>query len=418
MGFQIIPQADPKISAGRRFSDAIGAGLETGGQMMQQYQQKELQKQQMQQENQAAKRMGVDLSGISDPKTRQEIVSLALQGQNQLALEGKKQGAPQKPLTLLQQSQKNLADERLKALQSNQSLFKSLTGQQSTEMQQQGQENPQMEGQEQGQSQQGVFDISKVPEDKLRQIAAFKGQPGQEGILGNIAQSELDKREDIKKQDRQIQLNKDKLGLSRDNDILKQTDSFRNMLPSEDASLEMMRDSLINGDQSFFSGNNLAEKTGLEWFRDAAGGQFKTGSKTFLINNVSKFGARPNQYIEQQMADALAKVGRSRAANMVTYQALTFDSDIKKEFLKQSDEKSESNYKPGSLGKVIQKGMTDFVTKRQSELAEKIKFIKSHEKQIDETPKGKIPMIDDKGRLVYIPIEQIDEAKFHGAIDL
>ena len=219
MGFQIIPQADPKISAGRRFSDAIGAGLETGGQMMQQYQQKELQKQQMQQENQAAKRMGVDLSGISDPKTRQEIVSLALQGQNQLALEGKKQGAPQKPLTLLQQSQKNLADERLKALQSNQSLFKSLTGQQSTEMQQQGQENPQMEGQEQGQSQQGVFDISKVPEDKLRQIAAFKGQPGQEGILGNIAQSELDKREDIKKQDRQIQLNKDKLGLSRDNDI-------------------------------------------------------------------------------------------------------------------------------------------------------------------------------------------------------
>lgn len=403
-----------KPSVGERLSGAIGAGLEQAGQISQAQQQK----QQIQQENQTAKALGIDLSGIADPKTRQQMLGLALQGKNQLALESKKQGALQKPLTQLQESQKKLADERLKALQSNQSLFKSLSGQQSPEMQQQDQENPPMQGQDQSQGQQGRFDISKVPEDKLRQIAAFKGQPGQEGTLGNLAQSELDKREDFKKLDRQIQLKKDELGLSRDNDVLKHSDSFRNMLPSEEASLEMMRDSLINGDQSFFSGNNLAEKTGLEWFRDAAGGQFKTGSKTFLINNISKFGARPNQYIEQQMADALAKVGRSRAANMVTYNALTFDRDIKKEFLKVSDEKSESKYKPGTLGKVIEKGMTDFVTKRQSELAEKIKFIKSHEKEIDATPKDKVPMIDDKGRLVYIPIEGIDEAKFHGAIDI
>jgi len=88
MGFQILPQAQPKqASLGKRFSNAVGAGLETGGQMMQQYQQKELQKQQMLKENETAAKLGLDLSGIADPKTRQQMLGLALQGINQRELE-------------------------------------------------------------------------------------------------------------------------------------------------------------------------------------------------------------------------------------------------------------------------------------------------------------------------------------------
>ncbi len=47
------------------------------------YQGMKLQQQQMSQENEAAKRMGIDLSGISDPKVRQEIISNSLKGQTQ-----------------------------------------------------------------------------------------------------------------------------------------------------------------------------------------------------------------------------------------------------------------------------------------------------------------------------------------------
>lgn len=321
-----------------------------------------------------------------------------------------KEGLEQKKgLNPLQETQKNLAEERLKALQKQQDLFDKLTA---------GEKTSKESLIDQGQSQESKFNIKKIPSEKLFEIAAFAGQPGQEGILGNIAKEELNRRKEAEQYEKDISRKKIELGLTRDNEILTQNDAFRTILPSEEASLELMRDSLMTGDQSFFSPNNIAEKTGLEWFRDAAGGQFKTASKTFLINNVSKFGARPNQYIEQQMADALAKVGRSRSANMITYNALKFDSNIKKQFLNQSDEISETDYKPGTLGRSIQEKMRSFVENEQNNLNEKIRFIKQHEKEIDQVPKGSVPMIDNKGRLVYIPINEIDEAKFHGAIDL
>ena len=328
-----------------------------------------------------------------------------------MAYESKLKGKmPEKPLTDLQKAQQRLAEERAKNLQQQNDFFNKLMGNQEQVESSQGIQ----------QSQQG-FDVNHPEswsQEELNKAAGFAKQQGQLGIIGNIAQNEIERRREIEKEERAIRTKKTELGLSRDNEILKETDSMRAIVPTEEASLELMKDSLLVGDQSFFSPNNIAEKTGLEWFRDAAGGQFKTGSKTFLINNVSKFGARPNQYIEQQMADALAKVGRSRAANMSSYEAIKFDSDVKKEFLKNSDTISESDYEPGTLGKNIQKNMKDFVEKRQNELYEKLKFIKNHEKEIDQTPQGKIPMIDPKGRLVYIPVDAVDEAKFKGAVDL
>jgi hypothetical protein len=86
----LLPPVEKKHSFGQKFSNAIGSGLE----MAQQHQQ---QKQQMQQENEVAKQMGFDLSGITDPKTRQQMFGLAMQGKNQKELESlKQQGKPNK----------------------------------------------------------------------------------------------------------------------------------------------------------------------------------------------------------------------------------------------------------------------------------------------------------------------------------
>lgn len=78
-------QRPPKESLGQKFSNAVGAGLQIGGQMMQ----KHRQMQQMQQENETAKRLGLDLSGITDPKTRQQMFALAMQEKNKQAEQGR-----------------------------------------------------------------------------------------------------------------------------------------------------------------------------------------------------------------------------------------------------------------------------------------------------------------------------------------
>ncbi len=109
MGFQILPQAQPRqASLGKRFSNAVGAGLETGGKIMQELNQKN----QMQKENETAAKLGLDLSGIVDPKTRQQMIGLALQGINQQKLEGMKEENAKQSQSKLFEHQKELQAQK------------------------------------------------------------------------------------------------------------------------------------------------------------------------------------------------------------------------------------------------------------------------------------------------------------------
>ncbi len=363
-------------SFGQKFSNAVGHGLGHAEKFMS----NRKQMQQMEQENEALRSItGIDLSGVVDPNQRKAIVTELMKQQGKQGLLGQKQ-------EFLNQIFKGSSPEE------NASRF------------------PQ---QLQGEQRQSGFDAQNISDEDIIKAENM-------GIRGLREAKDTALRESREDRNLERDLEKEKIkgGLSRDNKVLEEADKMRSLIPTEEASLNSIREAIILGDQSYFSPNNIAEKTGLEWFRDAAGGQFKTGSKTFLINNISKFGARPNQYIEQQIADSLAKVGRSKAANYSSFLLTKFDSDVKKEFLNQIDAATESDYKPGSLGKTAQKNMKDYVEKKQTELSNKLKFISNHEKQIDETPKGHYPMIDPEGNLVYIPEEMIDEAKFYGAVDL
>jgi hypothetical protein len=205
------------------------------------------------------------------------------------------------------------------------------------------------------------------------------------------------------------------LGVARDNEVFKNVDEYRLNAPNEEAALGAIEDAVINGNQDFLSFNNLAEMTGMELWRDAAGGQFKTGVKTFLINSVGKFGARPNQYIETQMADALTKVGRTRSANMITINALRFSYDINKKYVEIADEVREGKFTPGDAGKLIQQKMKDYIDQRQNDLKKNYEFIKENQEKIDSTPEGRIPMRSSKGKLLYMPKDKIFEALVDGA---
>ncbi len=393
---QIIP-ANP--SQKRSFGEQVLAGLSEAAPGIQQHFQKQQQLQQMQQENQAAKRMGVDLSGISDPKTRQEIVSLALQGQNQLALEEKKQGAPQKPLTQLQESQKKLADERFKALQSNQNLFQSLSGQQSPDMQQQDQENPQMQGQDQSQDQQGRFDISTVPEDKLRQIAAFKGQPGQEGTLGNIAQFELDKRETKKKEDLRKFEGERAFHTGYSKEAVKKADAIRESLPRKEMALNFARNAVESGNVEYFSPDKLADATGNDLFRTAKGAQLITAGKENLLSNMARVSSKAqNQWFEQKLNSMFPRIGQSNEANLTTQEMLEAEAAMDKAYLEEFDriqEEDDKNY--GFERKDIEKRARQAVKPLENHIMNRASF---RMKEIEETEKGLTSMKKDVGKNV------------------
>lgn len=131
--------------------------------------------QRQQEQAQAIQKMGLDPSILSLPEHAQ-------------AEYFKKAFSTEKSLTPLQIAQQHLAEERLNALKGQQDLFSKLTsGNQENEfnsMEGEGQQRLPQEGQGQ---------LSKLPKENLMQLSAFAGQPGQQGVIGNMAKAELDR---------------------------------------------------------------------------------------------------------------------------------------------------------------------------------------------------------------------------------
>lgn len=76
----ILPGREQKTSTSERFGRAFSAGAEGLIGHFKEKQQQKLAEDQMSAENQAAQEMGINLSGIRDPKMRQQILTSALQG--------------------------------------------------------------------------------------------------------------------------------------------------------------------------------------------------------------------------------------------------------------------------------------------------------------------------------------------------
>jgi hypothetical protein len=254
-------------------------------------------------------------------------------------------------------------------------------------------EQPQLGGKPQADANNPMARFSK---GQLQQMA---GDPSKR--ISEPAKQELKSRAEEEK----LGNKKIELALGRDSKVMEEADKARALMPTEEAAIRAMKQAVIEGDQSFFSWNNLAELTGFEWVRDAQGGQFKTGAKTFLINNVTKFGARPNQYIEQQIADSLAKPGRGREANLASLAMTEFDVDMKRKYNQILDEViAEDTYRPGTLAKEAQSRMVDYVERKQIELSNTLFQL------ANPLPQGQTYVYNQEGNIEgSINIDQSDE---------
>lgn len=384
MGFQFLPQAAPKgPSTAKKFSNAVGAGLETGGQMMQEYQKK----QQMQQENEAAKNLGFDLTGITDPKMRQQAFAIAMQGGNQQQLELLKQYGKQQQLG---QKQDFLSQ-----------LFGG--GKENQQGSQETEEQSQEVGMPQG------FDPSKISDADI--VRATAVDPN----LGRVLQQQKDVAIREQREEKKFNFEREKLGRKEETEISKpillEMNQIRKNIPlQEQAILDIKEASPKVSALDYF-----ADVTGFEPLRTAEGAKLKTGIKDFFLSDLTRAGARPNQWIEQQLADALPKIGRSPEANLITAEGLQFKTDLAKKRLENIDRLAKQDRKKFGFVKAdidsrAYNDMKKYVIDRQKELQDRIKKIKAQNKG----KKNFVSVISPDGSIYEIQSDDIDEAMKHG----
>lgn len=377
----VLPQVDRSPSFGQRLSQGIGGGLEMGSQIYNEHQKKE-----------AFQSLGIDPRVANLPKEAQGAYF-------------KQIFAPEKQMTPLQQSQQKLAEERLKALQGQQNLYQRLFGDEQSEV---PSKNPISSQSQQGQS---GFDLSIIPEDKLKQGAAFAGQPGEAGVLGNMFKGELERRGEEKK----YSFEREKLGRHEETEISKpvliEMNQIRKNIPlQEQAILDIQEASPNVSALDYF-----ADVTGFEPLRSAEGAKLKTGIKDFFLSDLTRVGTRPNQWIEQQLADALPKIGRSPEANLITSEGLKFKLDLAKKRIETIDRMAEKDrekygFVKGDIDSRAYNEMKKYVIDRQKELQDSIKKIKS----LNKGKKNTVVMVSPEGSTYEILSDDIDEAIEHG----
>lgn len=173
-------------------------------------------------------------------------------------------------------------------------------------------------------------------------------------------------------------------------------------------------ESAINTGSSGLSLDYLAELTGIERLRSPQAAQFLTASKEFFLGSLSRAGARPNQWIEQQLRTFLPQFGRSEQANRVVTEILRTNlavEDAYPRFINQVMDEDYAEY--GDLRPNVQQRAQErwkeFADAEQEKLQKRIGDVIYN----NPNPENTI-MVDKQGNSYSIPPDRLEEARKNG----
>lgn len=171
---------------------------------------------------------------------------------------------------------------------------------------------------------------------------------------------------------------------ARSEKYLEEVDKSRGSLRQKEGALQSIEASIQNMPKSGLSKDYLAEVTGFEPLRSASGAQLKTGLKEFLLGNISRAGTRPNMWIEQQIGDMAAKIGRSKTANMTFVEMMKSEMNLEKKRLEiagELEDKHSKNlgYVPKTISKEVDNLLRPYADQAQEELAYKLRRLYEQE---------------------------------------
>lgn len=244
------------------------------------------------------------------------------------------------------------------------------------------------------------------PEDLLKKAAGFAGQPTQEGVFGNIAKAELDRREQAKKETKELRKEERTIfegertyQTSFSRKAEEEADTLRTTIPKKEMALGFARDAIESGNLEYFSPDKLADATGIDLFRTAKGAQLVTAGKENLLGNLSRVSAKAqNQWMEQRMNSMFPKIGQSKEANLTTQEMLDGEIEMDKAYLKEFDRlAAEDEERYGYVKKDIKKRAQNAAEPRQKEILKKSTF---KMKEIEEQEKGLTSLKNQVGKNV------------------
>ncbi len=211
------------------------------------------------------------------------------------------------------------------------------------------------------------------------QLVTLTGAPDRE--VYEPAKAELKRRDEERNLKQKEKEGWTKFGMERAKKVLDKSEEIAQGLPVKKTALKLMTDSIANKNLGFWSPDNLAEITGIEGFRSKEGALFKTAGKEYFLGNISRAGARPNQWIEQQIADMMTKIGRDTGANLSVARALQNETDLDEERVRLTNEIFNDLRKEGKdigdLGSMINTRLANFAEQKQSELFNDLRAIKA-----------------------------------------
>ncbi len=212
------------------------------------------------------------------------------------------------------------------------------------------------------------------------QLVVASGAPDKE--VSEPSKAELKRRADERNLSQKEKEGNRKYHTEISQDILKENEKESRNLVEAESALNLMENAITGKNLSFWSPDNLAEITGIEAFRSPEGAIFKTAGKEFFLGTLNRTGARPNQFIEQQIFDMLPKLGRSTEANLSVARAFRNEIDIKKEKVRLTRDLADEletklGYVPRNIGQLRDEKLKEYAQGKQKELNNDLRAYKS-----------------------------------------
>ncbi len=296
-----------------------------------------------------------------------------------------------------------MADERLKALQGQQELFGRLSGRKQSQ-------------EETGMVSEDKDIISSIPEDNLRQLSAFAGQPGQEGILGNIAKAEIDRRKHEKEISPEFKRQQTLTQAQAQSDV-----KYNTQLQEASKQHELKERTLDRLEQLNKKGvtgkpwEKLAEKVGLVNITSEGRREFAADVKNLITDIRSILGAQFTGFEFQTILNAYPSADFSKEANSAIIKNLKEFQDIKKkevEFAQQLKKENKGRI-PEDFQSKVNERVREYASSRIPVIKENTRKIVNEEYGI---PEGHTLMFDPEGEPLSVSENEIDKYLEIGAI--
>lgn len=259
----------------------------------------------------------IDLSGITDPKIRQEYVSAKLKGANDQQLEMIKQQGKQGQI------------------EQKQSFLERLFG---------GKKEPSEEGQ--------ISNAEKRMEKGFDPKNLTNADIAEANVIDPNLARLLQSQKDSAIQEEHEETKRKQKGFETDRKYHseysrkqeEEADKLRRSIPKKEMALTFARDAIETGNTKYFSPDKLADATGIDLFRTAKGVQLVTAGKENLLSNMSRTSARAqNLWFEQRLNSMFPKIGQSNEANLTVQEMLEGENELDKAYLNAFDRTSEED---------------------------------------------------------------------------